>query len=162
MFGSELIPLNQMPGTMSEIRALHLSKYEGRQDILARRIPLLDCLWNDVVQLLPLHPRKIFDLQVGMGLIPEVPQYKFFKIDTHLLDPGKTVVYFKDAPGEENVTVKWLQDTDFDELQDIPAATVAYYRSLQGTGELPFNYQFVPHILYMDTIDISDVDQIIL
>lgn len=162
MSGTKLIPLNQMPESMSKIRNLHLSKYVGREEILKRKIPLLECLWNDVVQFLPLHPIKVFDLQVAMKFVPEIPQFKFFEIDIKTLNPKHTVVFFKNAAGEENVTVKWLKDVDFDLLQEIPQATVEYYKSLAGTGELPFNYQFIPHILYMGSVDVSNTKLIAL
>ncbi len=125
------------------------------EEILERKIPLLDCLWNDVVQLLPLHPLQLFELQKELGLITEIPDYKYYQIDVSALDPSQTVVYFKTAPGEENVTVKWLKDVQFEELQDIPEATRKYYESMVGTGEPVFNYQFVPHVVCRDTIDVS-------
>lgn len=155
MVGTYLVPLNQMQNDLKEIRDKNLEKYEGREEILVRKIPLLDCFWNDVVQFLPLHPQQVFDLQHKLGLIPEVPPYRFYEIDIKALDPKNTVVFFKTAPGEENVEVKWLNDVDFDSLQMIPEATIRYYRTLVGTGELPFNYQFLPHILHKGTVDIS-------
>lgn len=155
MEGNELIPLNQMKESYPELYALHLTKYEGREEILERRIPLLNCLWNDVIQFLPLHPRKVFELQVELGLISEVPPYKFFAIDPKLFNPEKAVVFFKSAPGEENVEIRWLRDVDLAEIQEIPQATIDYYKSLVGSRELPFNYQFVPHVVYAGSIDVS-------
>jgi len=111
---------------------------------------------------LPFHPRKIFELQVAMKLIPELPHYKFFEIDLSLLNPTRTVVFFKDKPGEENVVVKWLADVDFNAIQEIPQATIEYYKTLVGTGELPFNYQFVPHIVHMGNVDVSNSEIISL
>jgi hypothetical protein len=162
MEGQLLVPLNQMSKSHPELHTAYLKKYEGRKEIMQKKVALLDCLWNDVVQFLPLDPAKVFKLQVELGLIPRMPQYKFFKIDLKLLNPNKTVVYFKSAPGEENVQVKWLRDVDFAALQEVPEATVNYYKSLQGTGELPFNYQFIPHMLCMDQVDISGSDIIAL
>lgn len=155
MKGHDLIPLNKM---FEADRALHdqyLKKYQGRKEILERKIPILDCLWNDVVQFLPLHPKKLFERQKELGLIGSLPDYSYFEIDLDLLDPERTVVYFKTAPGEENVTVKWLQDVNIDELQDVPPATVNYYKSMVGKNEPVFNYQFVPHILYRGNVDVS-------
>ncbi len=160
MIGTKLIPLNRMPISMCDIRALHLSKYVGREEILKRRVPLLNCLWNDVVQLLPLHPRKIFEKQVNLGLLNEMPEYAFFQIDVRTLDPDITVVYFKNAPGEESVVVKWLRDVDLNSLQEVPPATTHYYESLVGLNEPPFNYQFVPHILHMGEIDVTHATRI--
>lgn len=155
MVGTKLVPLNQMPDEMSDVKKLNLEKYEGRKEILERQVPLLNCAWNDVVQFTPVHPQKVFELQVEMGFISEVPHAKFFEIPIDSFEPDKTAVFFKTAPGEENVTVKWLKDVDFKTLTEIPEATINYYKSLVGTGELPFNYQFVPHILHLGSLDVS-------
>ncbi len=160
MVGTKLIPLNQMDESMEGIKTKNLKKYEGREEILERPVPLLDCMWNDVLQFTPVHPQKVFELQVEMGLIPKVHDAKFFEIPIDSFDPDKTAVFFKTAPGEENVTVKWIKDVDFESLTKIPEATINYYRSLIGTGELPFNYQFVPHILYVGSLDISKMNVI--
>lgn len=160
MKGSELIPLSVMLEVDAGLRAKYLEKYKGREEILERKIPLLDCLWNDVVQLLPLHPRQLFELQQELGLIPEIPDYRYYQIDVNALNPSKTVIYFKTAPGEENVTVKWLKDVNLDELQAIPEATQNYYKSMVGTGEPVFNYQFVPHVVHQGTIDVSSAQTI--
>jgi len=162
MAGSKLVPLNEMPTIMPEVYALHLAKYKGREEIMERKIPLLDCLWNDVVQFLPMHPQKVFELQQELGLISDVPPFRFFEIDPEELDFDKAVVFFKTAPGEEHVTIKWLKDVDIASLQEIPPATLEYYKTLIGTGELPFNYQFIPHILYRGSIDTTDTKIITL
>jgi len=155
MVGSLLMPLNQMQSSHPELYKLHSAKYKGRAEIMERRVPLLDCLWNDVVQFLPLDPQNVFDFQKQLGLIKNVSPIKFFKIDPGILDPTKTVVFFKTAPGEQNVEVKWLRDVDLAKIQEVPEATINYYKSLIGTGERPFNYQFIPHLLYKGTVDVS-------
>lgn len=156
IIGDKLIPLSDIHKNNPKLWAEYLEKYIGREEILERRIPLVDCLWNDVLQFLPLHPRKIFELQVDMKIIPKIPNYKYFKIKASSLDPKKTVVYFKTAPGEKNVTVKWLNEVDLRLLEEIPQATIDYYKTLVDSGESPFNYQFVPHILHTGKVDISN------
>lgn len=158
MVGAKIIPLNQMPDEMSDLKEFNLKKYEGREEILERQVPLLKCSWNDVLQFTPVHPQKVFELQVEMGLIPRVHEAKFFEIPIESFDPDKTAVFFKTAPGEENVRVKWLTDVNFDKLTEIPEATINYYKSLVGSGELPFNYQFIPHILYKGALDVSQIN----
>ncbi len=155
MEGDELIPLTQMFERRPDLHKKYLEKYRGREEILERKIPLLDCGWNDVIQLLPLHPRQLFELQLQLGLITEMPKYRYFAIDSHDLDPDSAVVYFKTAPGEQYVTVKWLHDVDLNGIQAIPPATRAYYKSMVSTGEPVFNYQFVPHVLYRGVIDVT-------
>ncbi len=70
MIGHTLIPLTQMHAVNPELREKYLKKYKGREEVLQQRIPLLDCLWNEVVQLLPLHPRKVRVLQKQLGFFP--------------------------------------------------------------------------------------------
>lgn len=155
MIGDVLMPLNRMETAQPELYTKYMQKYAGREEILQKRIPLLDCLWNDVVQFLPINPQDIFEAQQELGIIKTIPSYKYFKIDPYTLDPAKTVVYFKTAPGEENVSVKWLKDVNLAAIQEVPKATLDYFQALIGTGELPFNYQFVPHILHKGSVDIS-------
>lgn len=162
MIGTELLPLTEMSKVRPDLSDKYTEKYQGREEIMERHVPVLDCSWNEVVQFLPFHPSKAFGLQVEMGILPEMPHYKFFEIPLDLLDPAKTAVYFKTAPGEENAEVKMLQDVNFATIQDMPEATKDYYQTLVGTGELPFNYQFVPHVLYKGTLDVSSVKTITL
>lgn len=162
MFGNELVPLNAMRGDMEDIAKLHRQKYDGRESVMQRRIPLLNCLWNDVVQFLPVDPEKVFSLQVALGLLREIPHYRFYKIDISTIALDNTVVYFKDTPGEDSAHVKWLQDVDFSDLQTIPPATERYYRTLLGKDELPFNFQFIPHVLHQGNVDISQATVITL
>lgn len=140
----------------------HQKKYAGRPEMLKKKIQLLDCLWNDVVQLLPLHPKKVFEQQKQFGLIPDVPPYKFYQIDPAQLDPKKTVIYFKTAAGEENSYTRWLSEVNLGTIQGLPPATIEYYRSLIGSGELPFNYQFIPHVMHQGKIDVSGAEIITL
>lgn len=156
MVGTSLIPLSKMIIKRHDLYSKYLEKYKGREAVVERQIPLLDCSWNDVVQLLPLHPRKLFELQYQLGLIDRIPDYQYFEIDPAKLDINNTIVYFKSAPGDQNVTVKWFNEVELDNLQDVPAETAAYYKNMVGTGEPVFNYQFVPHILYRGSIDISE------
>jgi len=156
MTGNVLMPLNRMKTTQPKLYKKYLEKYKGREEILQKRIPLLGCFWNDVVQFSPLNPQVVFETQKELGIIESVPPYNFFQIELETLDPSKTVVYFKTAPGEENVSVKWLQNVDLATVQKVPKATLDYYKSFVGTGELPLNYQFMPHILYLGNVDVSN------
>lgn len=156
MVGHTLQPLNQMEKDNPELYQKYVQKYAGRMALLDRQVPVLNCRWNDVVQFLPFDPRKVFALQKELGIIDKVPHYKFYKIDTDTLDPEKLAVYFKTAPGEENAHVELFANANPAELQDVPAATIEYYKSVVGTGELPFNYQFVPHVLYQGSVDVSN------
>lgn len=158
MQGDRLLPLSELFLKDPTLHKKYLAKYAGKEEVMERQIPLLDCGWNEVIQLLPLDPRQLFELQKQLGLIAEIPNYRYFKINPSILVTDNTVVYFKTAPGDENVTVKWLSDIRLEDLQTVPDATERYYETMRSTGEPVFNYQFAPHILYRGSIDISSVE----
>lgn len=55
MVGSKLIPLNKLKNIYPDIYKEHVKKYVGREKLLTKNIPLLDCLWNDVLHLSPIN-----------------------------------------------------------------------------------------------------------
>jgi hypothetical protein len=54
--GTVLYPLHQLTVIYPDIAAKHMTKYQGRRHLLNKPIPPLDCLWNDVLMLSPVHP----------------------------------------------------------------------------------------------------------
>lgn len=154
LIGNSLMPLCKMKNQDTNLYDLYKSKYTGREEVIKQKIPLLNCFWDEVVQVLPLNPAKLFNLQLKLGLISKLPTYSYFKIDPNQLNKDNAVIYFKTAPGDQNVVVKWLKDVNLDSMQEVPLATINYYKSLVGTKETVFNYQFVPHVLYKGCINI--------
>jgi len=61
----------------TEIYQQAISKYEGREELLKLVIPTLNCLWNDVVFLSPLHPHKHYEAYSKIGFTPR--NLQFFK-----------------------------------------------------------------------------------
>lgn len=70
--GDWIVPLNLMPHMdgFSKIHQLAMSKYQGREHLLSRIIPTLNCLWNDVIFLSPLHPNKHYEEYKKIGFTP--------------------------------------------------------------------------------------------
>ncbi len=59
--GDSIYPLNLLKNFHPEIYEKEVRKYEGREKLLEARNPILDCLWNDVVQFSCLDPRITFE-----------------------------------------------------------------------------------------------------
>ena len=57
--GQYLMPLTQLKKNHPEIYQEHLKKYEGRESLLKFKIPKLNCLWNDVIHLTAVQPKKL-------------------------------------------------------------------------------------------------------
>ena len=158
LVGTKLFPLNMLEKEAPDVYDQQRSKYKGREEVSQRQIPELDCTWADVVQLLPLHPRKVFEAQREMNAISELPEYTYLKIPLSQLDPSRTFVYFKTAPGEKYSRILPIDQVDFDAIQEVPPSTLVYYYMSAQAQTPAFNYQFIPHVLYKGEIDISDTE----
>src|SRR5688500_14909709 len=65
--GQTLYPLNRLKDFAPDLHDLQRAKYDGRENLMAERVPYLDCLWNDVLHLLPVHPAKVKELAESHG-----------------------------------------------------------------------------------------------
>ncbi|HVC08915.1 MAG TPA: hypothetical protein VNH15_03135 [Elusimicrobiota bacterium] len=94
MMGKVLYPLNRLEAVYPDAAAKARAKYESREHLMAVRLPILDCLWNDVLHLSPLHPAKIKECLVETGCLkPPAPRRKFFVINPRALKPNRAVYF---------------------------------------------------------------------
>src|SRR5262245_45843041 len=72
LLGHTLYPLNILRDVYPEAHALQVRKYVDREKLMHQRIPLLTCLWNDVLHFSTVHPAQIRDaiLEVGLPWTP--------------------------------------------------------------------------------------------
>jgi hypothetical protein len=127
------------------------------------RIPLLGCLWNDVLHFSPVHPSKVQEALTQAGF--ERKMRRYYEVDPVAkgFNATNAVVFLHQQINLENFA---LQEADFrafdpaelSSLGEIPTATRAYYRKMFQQGKRPLVYLYVPHILYQGTLDISDVN----
>ncbi|UPT74966.1 MAG: HAMP domain-containing histidine kinase [Elusimicrobiota bacterium] len=54
LVGETLYPLTRLADLHPRVAAEHALKYSGREHLMQVRLPILDCLWNDVLHLAPL------------------------------------------------------------------------------------------------------------
>ncbi|TOO19743.1 hypothetical protein CGH40_24485, partial [Vibrio parahaemolyticus] len=66
--GNMLFPLNELKQVHDNLYQFHVKKYRDREGALERRVLPLDCLWNDVLHLSPIHPHKIKKALIEQGL----------------------------------------------------------------------------------------------
>ncbi|MFK7806020.1 MAG: hypothetical protein AB8G95_30605, partial [Anaerolineae bacterium] len=90
--GDILYPLNRLKEINPAVAEPHAKKYKGREELMRRRIPPLDCLWNDVLQFSPIHPRDIVQTFRDEGF--SLPPIKWFEIPLDRLELKHTAVYF--------------------------------------------------------------------
>lgn len=160
--GEVLYPLNQLQTIFLDVYEAHVQKYRGRETLLDRRVPFLDCLWNDVLHFSPVHPGQIRDGLCAAGF--DWNPRPWFEVDpaTCDFDAGNTVFYFPRPRERGDFTQR---DDDFapydpqrlPSMTALPEETAAYYAEAIARDEPPFVFHLVPHVLHRGNIHRDDV-----
>ena len=163
MQGDILFPLNTLKETAPKIYSEHVKKYIGREKIMKDRLPIINCLWNDVLHLSAIHPSQIKQALKEAGLTDPF-DVEYFEVDPSLLNTANTIVYlykndtYEDKFREDNYISYDLDSID--EYSKLPQQTTDYYKEMIAQGKKPLLYHKVPHILFKGTLDISELKRI--
>jgi len=161
MKGKILFPLNKLKLKYPSIYKLAIKKYHGRKLVQKIRIPTLNnCLWNDVIHLTAVHPKKLKDALTNAG----ATRWKEFspnwlKINPYHLDPKLTTIYlYNDRPIETRY--KFDNFTNFNpskitQYNKIKQKTINHFKQAIKSNTKLFPYNFIPHILYQGPINIK-------
>ncbi|MFL0507073.1 group-specific protein [Ureibacillus sp. 179-F W5.1 NHS] len=167
MQGDRLIPLNVLGTTYPHLYEQYTKKYfdhPDRPNLLKRQVPKLHCLWNDVLHFLPMHPFHVYDALTKLE-IKKKENLLFFKIPVERLQPNQNALYlyskenFK-GPAEEfdEQDFLLLDIAEYKEMRKIPSETVEYYNAGKKNGK-PFGmFHFIPHVLSLGEIDVTNVE----
>ena len=153
MKGSVLYPMNQLKDIDRQLFDTYRKGYEGREKLLERRLPFIDCLWNDVLHCSPVHPERIIQAMRDQGIVEGIPHLRYFEIDTDLLDMEQAIIYFREGSGFDDVRFVRALDIDWAEVDVIPDITLRHYHEVAEGREELFAYHGIPHVLYKGIID---------
>lgn len=158
--GNILYPLNQLQEKYPSLYEEQISKYKGREFVKNQHIPVLDCLWNDVIHLGAVNPSEIYE---------ELKKYddteytsRFYKIPPEILEEKNTIVYlYKHKENEQKMSpdnfTRFVPNKIY-KYSKFPQETKDYYEEAYKTGKPPLLWHRVPHILYKGTIDTDDLE----
>ena len=121
---------------------------------MERHVPILNCLWNDVLHLSPVEPRVLKQALLEAGR--KDGTFHFYQIDPGTLEPKKTAVYLFRTLGK----VMQPDDAEFiafspgqlEQWQAVPDRTKQYFKDHYDAGTRPLLFYGIPHILYKGTI----------
>ena len=160
MIGDVLYPLNRLALVDSSAAIEEGKKYEGRKHLMAVRLPILNCLWNDAVHLSPVHPAKIRRALLESGF-QDVPLVRnFYLIDPEALTPGKAI-HFKNST---DTAAKYdfpendfspFEHAQYQELPDVPNEQRSYFNRIKTEGGRPLLWARTPHVFYQGEINIK-------
>jgi len=158
--GDTLYPLNVLKEKHPTIYEQQVNKYVGREHIKEQRIPMLDCLWNDVLHFSAVNPKEIKRALIKAGRDPNFTR-DYYQIDSKLIDPKNATVYlYAHADNKDKMSKENFASYSSDEVAKfsaIPQATKDYYKEMIGKGERPLLYHKIPHILYKGLLDIKNL-----
>ncbi len=159
MIGDRLYPLNALKALAPEVFERHRKKYEGRESLLERRIPPLNCLWNDVLHLSPVHPALIRDAKLQLGLpwpakgrqvgVVHPEKLGMTSENTVIWPFDKTEKVSLRAPAEPLLP---YDPALLEDLRQIPDRTIRYLEEARRTGEPTFLFVGIPHVLFRGSI----------
>jgi hypothetical protein len=159
--GSVLYPLNQLKQIYPDVAEVQLKNYQGREALLSQPIPLLNCLWNDVLHFSPVHPTKIKAAMEEAGHIFGYSRWRFFEMDAAFFSPSNTVIW----EYRERHRKRFLIDESecfpyephlLDRYTKVGEWTRRYYAEVKpGFRVLP--YVGIAHVLYKGHLDVEEV-----
>lgn len=167
MIGEKLIPLNAFKEVHPRLHGQYTKKYfdhPERSKLLTKQVPKLNCLWNDVLHFLPLHPYHVYNALKSLGINAKT-NLPFYKIPIERLRHNQNALYLyakehysgpaADLREEE---IRLVSIEDYQEMTQIPSDTVEYFSLEKDTGK-PFGmFHFIPHLLSLGQVDIEGVD----
>ncbi len=148
--GTTLYPLNTLKHLLPEIYHEHVKKYAGREYLLEREIPTLNCLWNDVLHLCAIHPSKIKDALIRSGKRGDF-NLASYEIDPSLLDSKNLTVYLPKNESSQGMYIPYRHE-DLEHYAEVPQKTLDVYRDAFQNQKKPLLYAHIPHILYKGNI----------
>ena len=161
--GTELIPLNQMDKEGTVYKE-HSRKYVGREDLKNQNIPILDCLWNDVVQFSALDPQIIVNSLKKIQPDLKLSREKYFKISIDEVEGVYDGVIFdrkKDSKRSYKISndeVQILNKVNYTELTEVPIETTQFWENAIKNNTPVLWFPYITHIFLKSKIDTSNFE----
>lgn len=160
MRGTILYPMNRLETVDARLYDLYRSGYDGREHLLEREVPYLDCLWNDVLHCCPVHPQKIYDALISTG-VKNIPKLNYFEIDIESdIDMENAVIFFRNSEKTGDIRFEKATEVDWKNVDVIPQLTLDYYKQVAKSDEPLFVYQGIPHLLYRGVIETKNLNRV--
>jgi len=158
MIGDVLYPLNELKRSNPHVYEKEVMKYTGREHILEDIIPMLDCLWNDVLHFSPVHPSLIKSALAECG---KEFHAEYFEIPADMFDPKNTILYLNGEMAKKDpLNWKEYDPALLPRYSQMPELTKKYYKEKLEKGEQPLLYAKIPHVLYRGSMDTRGFERI--
>lgn len=166
MVGLELMPLNRLGVLYPHLYERYSKKYfdhPERPKLFMKEIPHLNCLWNDVVHFLPIHPSHLYKALTELGIATK-ESLMFYQIPIQKLAANRNAMYlyskehYKGPAGAiaaEDINL--LSLPDYRELEQLPSATVDYFQTEKEKGKNFGLFAYIPHLFSLGNVNVDEV-----
>lgn len=152
--GDILYPLNMLRAIYPDLYDAHVKRYAGKEKILEDVIPVLNCLWNDVLHFSPVHPAEIKKAFTELGKDFEA---EYFEVPAELLEPEKSIIYLNgEIPKMDPKNWLPFSPETVSQFSQLPELTKLHYKEQFEKNESPLLYAKTPHILYKGALNIKN------
>ena len=159
------MPLNDMKESLPEVYEKAAAKYKGREVLLERRIPKLDCLWNDVLHLAPINPQIIVDYWEEIGIEKINHTIEVFKVPVDRIDEDQSICFlpqnveYGKLENDNNHVSKFIS-SDYEEQTEVTQIQKDIWKQDRKNGRQTFWYSHTTHILFKGRIDTEGLETI--
>lgn len=155
--GNVLYPLSTLKVLFPDIYKAEVAKYKGREEDMQKFIPVLNCMWNDVLHLSPISPAEICKALIAAG---RKDQFSFtcFKIGAEKINASNAVIYLFSHPSNgviDNKEIVPYQIDQLDEYKNITDLARDHYLQRLSVQKRVLLHYGLPHVLYKGNIDIT-------
>ena len=161
MRGDVLLPMNRLKSDHPDLFAHYVETYKDRTHVLERNIPILNCLWNDVIHTTNVCPRAFFNALKYAGRDP-IPDIAWLKIPLRLATMNPCVVCSCRTTTESRKIIPDNEIAPFDLSKfrsgHLDQRTIEYYKEQVGKAQRVLLFQGVAHFLIYGEIDISECE----
>jgi hypothetical protein len=166
IIGDALVSLNALNEISTELYNAAIEKYVGREYIMQIRLPILNCLWNEVVHLSPIHPQKIYDI---LEPLIEGPRTKreWLEIPITSLSESSTITFscppvlIGSRLDISTAECKPFSTSEYVGVNNIPPWTIKYYKDELAVGRKPLLFNGLIHVLTMGKVELSKAETIV-
>lgn len=154
--GDIIYPLNQLKEKFPDIYKTQLAKYD---DIEEKDVEIPGFgNWNDCVNLMPVSPGLVKKELEKYGHDTNW-QWRFYRIDPEKLDNSKLIIMtMTEANGVLERKFMPFSRVAFEKYCHIGEATRNIFQKAKENHEQPNTFARVPHMLYKDSINTTNLD----
>ncbi|MGF1688018.1 hypothetical protein L4C36_15205 [Photobacterium japonica] len=156
-----LMPLNKLEHIEKALFDENNWKYLHRLELKKKVIPYLNCLWNDVIHMTPVHPSQIKSALESRGLYYD-SRTKWFEIcpETCGLTSENSVIFHYSSTISSCIDANDEEFTRFaphklQGLGELRQEVLDYYAACKTSNQHPMTFHKVPHVQFKGELPIT-------